>query len=367
VLGLLERRSRASPRGTPRRAEPHRTPRRFRVRFTREGRAFLLFTVGVGLAAVNTGNNLLYLMLSLMLSLLVLNGMLSEWVMRGLEVERRLPRRLFAGTPALVELALRNHKTRLSSYSLEVEDVVAGAPADRRCYFLKVPPRGEQTSRYPRVAARRGDLAFEGFEVRTRYPFGLIERIRFVPEPATALVYPRLARSDDEGPADRRRGHGDASPRSGLGPEVAGLRDWRDGEEARGIHWRRSAGLGRLVVRERHAEADAHVDLQLDARRPADADDGWDQRFEDAIAQAAGVTDRALRGGRSVEVRVHGAGRSPRLPAGAPPDPVLRFLARLEPVAEPPGAAPTDGGPAAAPPPPGQGRAARARAAGGAR
>ena len=79
-----------------------RPPRR--LRFTREGKVFIGITFGVGFAAVNTGNNLLYLVLGLLLSLVILSGVLSEIALRGLEFRRRLPRRAYAGTPALVEI-----------------------------------------------------------------------------------------------------------------------------------------------------------------------------------------------------------------------------------------------------------------------
>ncbi len=54
-----------------------RLPRRLRITF--EGKAFLLITLGVGAAAINTGNNLLYLAFSMNLSLIVVSGFLSEW------------------------------------------------------------------------------------------------------------------------------------------------------------------------------------------------------------------------------------------------------------------------------------------------
>ena len=72
-----------------------RANRKFRL--TREGRAFLLVTVGVGFAAVNTANNLLYLLLGLLLSLLLVSGVLSDLALWKLRVQRRIPQRLFAG------------------------------------------------------------------------------------------------------------------------------------------------------------------------------------------------------------------------------------------------------------------------------
>src|SRR4051812_12294942 len=97
-----------------------RPPRR--LRFTREGKVFIGITFGVGFAAVNTGNNLLYLVLGLLLSLVILSGVLSEIALRGLEFRRRLPRRAYAGMPALVEIEVHNKKRFAPSYSIEVED-----------------------------------------------------------------------------------------------------------------------------------------------------------------------------------------------------------------------------------------------------
>src|SRR5438128_967468 len=101
-------------------AKSMRPPRKIRV--TREGKLFIGVTIGVGLAAINTGNNLLYLVLGLLLSLIILSGVLSEIALRGLEFRRRLPRRAFAGVPMLVEIEVRNTKRYAPSYSIEVED-----------------------------------------------------------------------------------------------------------------------------------------------------------------------------------------------------------------------------------------------------
>jgi uncharacterized protein (DUF58 family) len=163
------------------------------LRFTREGRVFVLVTLGVGAAAVNTGNNLLYLVLGLLLSLIVLSGVLSELVLRNVRAERRLPRRAFAGSPALVELVLHNGKRRIPSFSIEAEDVAPGQPTDRRCYFLKIGAGQEQVGGYQRTPARRGRLVLEEIILRTRYPFGLFEKSRVLHAPGELVVYPALA------------------------------------------------------------------------------------------------------------------------------------------------------------------------------
>src|SRR3954451_5659740 len=111
-----------------------RPPRR--LSFTREGRIIVILSVGVGFAAINTGNNLLYLLLGWLLSFIIASGILSELTLRALSVERRPPPRIFAGEPFLMEVHIKNAKPNRASYSIEVEDLQGKTPLDKRCYFL---------------------------------------------------------------------------------------------------------------------------------------------------------------------------------------------------------------------------------------
>ncbi len=292
---------------------------------------FVLVTLGVGAAAVNTGNNLLYLVLGLLLSLIVLSGIMSEQVLRGLTVRRRLPTRAFAGSPGLVEITLENDKQRLPSLSVEAEDVAPDEPTDRRCYFLKIPARGQQSASYPRTPTRRGALRFTQVRVRTRYPFGLFEKGRILALEDELVVYPALAPLPRTLGALGRAGTAAPTSRVGRGTDVAGLREYQEGDEVRAIHWRRSAALDRLVLRERHDDAARRLTLVIDERRPAEADERWEARFEEALSLAAATAARALEAGSSVEA-VARSGRSPLVLPGQPADPVWRFLALLEPV-----------------------------------
>ncbi len=90
-----------------------------RLRFTRIGGWFVGITLLVSIAAFNTGNNPLYLVLGMLLSLILLSGLLSELTLKDLEVSRQLPSRIFAGQPVLVGLTLVNRKRRLPSFSLQ--------------------------------------------------------------------------------------------------------------------------------------------------------------------------------------------------------------------------------------------------------
>lgn len=313
---------------SPRAERPRRT-----LRFTRQGRFYVLVTLGVGAAALNTGNNLLYLVLGLLLSLVIVSGILSDLVLFWVRPSRSLPTRAHAGTPFLVEITLRNEKRWLPSFSIEVEDTAPEAPTDRRCYFLRIEPNGERQAVYRRTAPERGMLAFTQLTLRTSYPFGLFEKTLRFELPDEMIVYPELVPDRAGLSRDVLRDGDPSTNRVGGGPEPLSVRDYRSGDEARLVHARRSASLGALVVRETARPESHRIEIPLAdvVARGAPGQEPWRAGFEDAIRRAAWVATEAHA--RGAEVRVRGkSGRGARALPQAPIEPVLRFLALVEPV-----------------------------------
>src|SRR6202046_1191167 len=212
-----------------------RGPRR--LRFTREGKFFVGITLGVGFAALNTANNLLYLLLGMLLALIVVSGLMSDLSLRDLTVVRRLPLRAQVGRAHLVEIEVYNHKKRVPSYAIEVEDLRAGQPADKRCFFLKISPSSAQVAAYRRTPARRGRDRHTGFRIATRFPFGLFEKSREVEAEGELIIYPAVdpVRLPVEEPG--RRAGGSTANGRGAGDETYALRPMRDGDDPRDIYW----------------------------------------------------------------------------------------------------------------------------------
>src|SRR5437867_6800567 len=125
------------------------------ISLTSEGTRFVLLSFAVGIAAINTGNNLLYLLLAMMLSLIVMSGILSEQCLRHLVIRRRIPEHVFANSPALIALSLTNRKPRLPSFSLRVLDVVEGQSEDRGVHVLHLPAGASVIQSYPILFPRR--------------------------------------------------------------------------------------------------------------------------------------------------------------------------------------------------------------------
>ncbi|MFW2389058.1 MAG: DUF58 domain-containing protein [Polyangiales bacterium] len=307
-----------------------RSRRNFRL--TREGRAFLFVTIGVGLAAVNTANNLLYLVLGLLLSLLLVSGVLSDLALWKLRIERKLPARLFAGRRSLIDVTISNEKRWLSSVSIETVDEPDGFEVDP-ARFVRIPAGDEGVGSYRFESPRRGLIELGVMRVLTRYPFGLIEKGYTMFLPDELIVYPKLL--DHVAAPPLQPMQGDAAPihQTGRGNEFAGsVRFYREGDEARNIHWKRTASRGELVVREHEQDSSALVTLSVNNLLPSGLADesAWRERFETSISETATLTADYLSQGVSVQVQSNDS-LSPLVPGGTPPDPIWRFLALLRP------------------------------------
>jgi uncharacterized protein (DUF58 family) len=291
---------------------------------------FFALTLGVGFAALNTGNNLLYLVFSFLLGFLVLSGVLSEAALRRIEVRRRLPREIFAEAPVPVALEVENGQRRVPSYAIVVEDLAGDDVQDARSlgrvFVLRLPAGAHQQRAYLLDAAARGPLRFAGFRVSTRFPFGLFAKSLLLEAPAETLVYPALDRVRALPAAGPGRKMGDArSQAQGRGTEAAGLRAFRPGDSARSVHWRASARRGALLVRDREREEKPELEVLLRTRgRPAD------DAFERAVRRAASELVAHLAAGFRVGLTTDGERFAPA-DGTAHRGRLLSFLARVAP------------------------------------
>jgi len=321
----------ASSKVEPRKSR-WRWPRRLRI--TREGKYFIGITLGVGLAAINTGNNLLYLLLGLLLALIIVSSVMSELSLRSLRVTRRLPARAQVGRAHLVEIEVKNDKHRIPSYAIEVEDLRAGQPADKRCFFLKVSPKSAQVAAYRRTPAKRGRDIHTGFRLATRFPFGLFEKSREIEAIGELIIYPAVDPVRLPAEQNGRNSGGQSSTARGGGDEIIAVRPLREGDDPRDIYWRKSTLAGSLVLRERAREVRAEVNLSLNDVSPTfPVPQAWSSRFELAIRDVASRSVAHIRRGDSISLST-GSGLRVRARPTTGADPLLRFLALLEPSRE---------------------------------
>jgi uncharacterized protein (DUF58 family) len=263
---------------------------------TRDGWWCLLVVIGLGVAAINTGNNLLYLLVSLLLSLIVVSGVLSEQSMRGLRLEADAPEEIYAGAPVLFGAVLANRKRWLTSYSITLELLVRGG-STRFIYLPRLEAGRDRLLTWEETLPSRGRQRLGGVRLTTRFPFGLFLKAGRVMLEREVLVFPAVRPLSSE-TLHRLVGAGtSAVRRRGRGHDLYNLRMYRPGDDPRHIHWRSSAKAQSLLVREMEAETteDTRVVLTGTGRRDA-------ARLEAALSAAASIAVHLARSGAGVEL-----------------------------------------------------------------
>ncbi|MGD2115013.1 MAG: DUF58 domain-containing protein [Acidobacteriota bacterium] len=318
-----------------RRWRRHRTPEGIRI--TKVGLWFVLFAVLVAIAATNTGNNALYLVVSVMLGTLVVSGVVSRHNVDGLQVEILIDDDVYANQPFRLGFRLRNRNRWLSHWLLLVSasrDGAEGTGTPRLIPYL--PGRGESRGRLEMLFPRRGHQTIRAVHVSSLFPFGFFRKgIRYhVDEEVLVLpeLYPTASADVDE----RGRYGEESVSRVGWGHGLHSLRGFRQGDDPRSIHWKQTARTGEIIFMERESEESRRLTILFDNGVGPLEDEADRERFERLVSEAATTAVDHLARSFQVELvtRDHrvpfGSGRRHRYA-------ILEILALVEAVEPSPG------------------------------
>lgn len=222
----------------------------------------MAFTFAIGIAAINTGNNLMYLLLSMMLALMVISGILSESVLKDVRIERRTPLEVWAETPFIMDYSVFNSKRFFPSYSLRIRE--KNVKVVKEPYLLKLSAGAEIITKGEFVVNKRGWLYLEQIVISTKFPFGLFEKAKLVQKKAKLLVFPRPVQVETDKVGLERNKWAKTSTKKGEGEGLFGIRDYEEGDNPRKIHWKVSAKAGKLMMKETEAMETPKVSILLD-------------------------------------------------------------------------------------------------------
>lgn len=305
-----------------------RPPRGHRTLPTKAGLLLILITIGVGTAAFNTGQNILYLALSMLLSTLLVNGLLSWWNFKGCRWRMECGRHFRAGETSPVYMILENTKKRLPSYSLALEMIALKSGTENTLVLDRRLDPGESTRlQWEFTPGRRGRevLALKGLV--SRYPFGFLKKIIRDSCEREVLVWPeRIEYQFSAGRAGRRAFMG-LHRRRGEGVELVRIRDYRSGDPLKRIHWKASARIGSLQVRETEQEHHQAFSLFIDPARAIWVDKA---QFERMCRFAASLAEDLFQQDQLREVHIAG-GDSIHVGAAEDLYRLLDTLAEIEP------------------------------------
>ena len=301
--------------------------RRIRYKITRGGLLFSFAILVVGLGAIVSANNLLFLIVAAMLATLLVSGLVSRLCLAALELDFLVPEHVCAGRSVPGKLFVRNQKWFMPSFSVRVEGIraPAGPVLKSGVYFPLIAGRAtlEETVdvRFP----RRGAYRENGFAFSTAFPFGFLEKSARVTLRREMIVYPSIdpkAGFDDllAGIAGEIETHC-----RGLGRDFYRIRPYQATESARHVDWKASAHVGALQVREFAREQEQTVEIFLDRDLPHELDT-WFEHAVDCCAFLAWSLSN-----RGVAIHFRSNGFDIRQPEECDIYTILKYLALVYP------------------------------------
>jgi len=339
---------------------------RFAIRtsVTVEGLLFIVLLLVMAFAAWNTGNNLLYLVLSALFAFLVAANLVARISLAEVSVQLRFPDHIFASEPAAISATLVNHKRFTPSYSLMVEalsdnsredsadaEPIAGSISERfglgkLAYFAVVPPRASARQRIEHTFSRRGRYPITGFRIATKFPAGFFKKWRRIDASGEIIVYPKPQPVSDFYHALPMLVGQIESHARGSGDDLYAIRRYQPSDHMRNIDWKATAKSLQIMVREHMREDEWRLTIVFDTELPTsiasklsagedrdvpEADrevfDAFSERFERAVTLAASLANHFILERADVELITTGEERD--VASGSGSDHLYRILASL--------------------------------------
>jgi uncharacterized protein (DUF58 family) len=267
--------------------------------FTAGGAMMLGLMAIVGFSAWNTGNNLLFLILSFLTAAMVVGFFVGGLCLKKLDVRMRFPETIFAGEETPILVTVTNRKRVFPSYSVVAEvrgkerdrsvaaedlhailpawvaDRISRPPLSRRTldYFAYIRRNQSTESNRVQIFQNRGRFVIQDFELSTKFPFGFFRHRRRLPaREAELIVFPPLVPVDNETDDQPIEAGRLTAGKRGMGQDLLSLREYRPNDDLRRVDWKATARTRHLIVREFAAEDDKKVTILLDTRIPRESE-----------------------------------------------------------------------------------------------
>ncbi len=310
--------------------------------FTREGVVFLAMIAVITVAALNTGNNLLFIMLSCLLAAILASGVLSRMVLRGLEIDLALPDHIFAGHSILARLRLENRKQFYPTFSVSISGRGVARRRRRRrpvvstpsilsqdVYIPYIPRRSSASRDVTLTFPKRGSYSQSSLRISTRFPFGFLRKTQTFPCTREVLVLPSVQPTRKFFEVLPQVGNELDSYLKGRSHDLYAIRNYQQSDSARHVDWKATARVRQLKVREFTREDERRLRLVFDPRIP-DTQPERLERFEKAVDLCACLVWYFYETGATVSFATAGF-ETPMAPASQLLYAILEKLALIEP------------------------------------
>ncbi len=216
------------------------------IRITKAGWIYIGITIFLGISAVNTGNNLVYLIDSALLSLMAVSGFIGKKNITNLSLDILFPERVFSGVPFYITIKLRNNKTVFPSFLLKVEI------EDKYLIFPYIDRKSQMEKQLKFQVHERGFFTVKNIKVCSPFPFNFFIRCFQIEKNYRFIVYPKPVKCKLN-TLTGDNGKEKSIPKNRIvtsDGEVISIKDYHPGAPLKHIHWKASAKTGKLKIKE---------------------------------------------------------------------------------------------------------------------
>ncbi len=216
------------------------------IQINKAGYTYILVTIAIGFSAVNTGNNLVFLITSALLSYMIVSGVFGSLNLRNARVSLKLPEDIFAGIECPATLTVRTAGSRRACFLLRAS--VMGCDA----WFPYVTGGTQEERIVPLHFNRRGRHSIPSVHLSSPFPFNLFTRHRDLPLELDVIVYPKplpdpssicrtLSSPQPGDPSSTFPGHDG---------DILSIRNYVPGDPIKTINWKATAKTDTLKTKE---------------------------------------------------------------------------------------------------------------------
>jgi uncharacterized protein (DUF58 family) len=235
----------------------------------------------------------------------VVSGIASNLSLYGLRLNLSLPAGVHVGQTAAVLVSLTNEKAVVPSLTISLrvpgmDGQASGSGGGEGLHklFPFIPAGATRTEKIEMRLTRRGVYPLQGFQIHTRFPFGFVSRGRELPVDGRVTVYPELVEVRGLIRDHPFLAGTEIGIRRGSGVGLYNVRDYRWGDSARYVHWKATAKLSKLMVKEFLDEQDSAFQLVLSTYLPVKGPES-EAKFERVLSWVASLACRYQGEGRT--------------------------------------------------------------------
>jgi uncharacterized protein (DUF58 family) len=238
------------------------------IKITKAGYFYISLTIILGFSAVNTANNLVYIIAAAMLSFMAVSGFFGRGNLRGISIVIDVPEEIYARRPVPIRVTLINSRRFLPAFLIRI------SLGETTILFPFVDSQ-QRASRFVQwVFPKRGTNHFDRVYFSSVFPFNFFIRSKDVTGDYSYLVFPEpqrctlLEQSQDQ-PQQLGKLN---SPRSGYEDDLIAVRNYVDGDPLKHINWKATARTDQLKTKQFAAPLAQPVILDLANLPPGDLD-----------------------------------------------------------------------------------------------